>query len=173
MTDYQQQALNFLKACNATMTFECLGPMYNENWNDNVKRNRYTVTLTTPKGKMIFDFWDSIRNTEITSMTLDEYFCKTYKMHFKDGFISEQNKATKELSALKAKAKPTEYDILACLEKYDPGTMNDFFDEFGFKINSADDMFAFMNTYNACVKQYRDLCRIFTEEQMEMLRGIN
>ena len=137
MTDYQKQAKDFLKACNATMIFECLGPMYNENWNDNTKHNRYTVTLTTPKGKMVFDFWDSFYNTT-------------------------------------NKKQPTEYDILACLgaEAYEPGTLDDFFDEFGYEINKGRDALRFLNTYNAYVKQYRDLCRIFTEEQMEMLREI-
>ena len=135
MTDYQKQTLDFLKSCNATMAFTCLGAMYNENWNDNVKHNRYIVTLTTPKGKMQFNFWDSFYNTV-------------------------------------NKNQPTEYSILACLEKYDPGTMNDFFYEMGYEIHNADDMFRFLNTYNAVVKEYRDLCRIFTEEQMVMLRTI-
>ena len=82
------------------------------------------------------------------------------------------SKAKNELKALKAKAVPTAYDILACLQKYDVGTMNDFFHEFGYEVHSADDMFCFMNTYNAVVKEYHDLCRIFTKEQMEMLREI-
>ena len=68
--------------------------------------------------------------------------------------------------------KPTEYDILACLTKYDPGTMDDFFSEMGYEVHDADDIFCFLNTYNAVVKEYRDLCKIFTEEQMEMLREI-
>ncbi len=70
------------------------------------------------------------------------------------------------------KEKPTEYDILACLEKYDVGTMDDFMAEFGYEIKSATDMSNFIFTYNAVQKEYRDLCRIFTEEQMEELREI-
>ena len=66
----------------------------------------------------------------------------------------------------------TEYDILACLEKYDVGTMDDFMAEFGYLIKSATDMSNFIFTYNAVQKEYRDLCRIFTEAQMEELREI-
>ena len=172
MTEYQKQAQDFLAACNATMKIEFIGVDINQNWNDDSKRNKYCFTITTPRGTMSGDFWDSVHNTEITSMTLDEYFCKTHKMHFKDGYLPEQNKAKKELAALKATAIPTEYDILACLTKYDPGTMNDFFSEMGYEVHNADDIFCFLNTYNAVVKEYRDLCRIFTEEQMEMLREI-
>lgn len=172
MTDYQKQAKDFLETCNAKMSIEFQCVDINQNWHDNSKRNKYRFTIITPRGTMSGDFWDSIHNTEITSMTLDEYFCKKHKMHFKDGYISEQNKAKKELAILKATAIPTEYDILACLTHYDPGTMHDFFSEMGFEIHSVDDAFAFMNTYNAVVKEYRDLCRIFTGEQMEMLREI-
>lgn len=70
------------------------------------------------------------------------------------------------------KESPTEYDILACLEKYDVGTMDDFMAEFGYEIKTAIDMSNFIFTYNAVQKEYRDLCRIFTEEQMEELREI-
>lgn len=135
MTEYKKQAIDFLKKSNATMKIEFIGAETNQNWNDNIKRNKYQFTITTPKGSMTGNFWDSLAHTE-------------------------------------SKVKPTEYDILSCIEKYDPGTMNDFFDEFGFEIQNADDIFRFLNTYNAVVKEYRDLCRIFTSEQMEELRAI-
>lgn len=160
MSEYQKQALDFLEKCNAKMEIEFLHVDINQNWNDNAKRNKYRFTITTPKGKMSGNFWDSIHNTEITLMKMDDYS------------IKHRGKAEWLLNAFKAKAVPTPYDILACLQKYEVGTMNDFFDEFGFEIHSADDMFSFMNTYNGVVKEYRDLCRIFTEEQMEMLREI-
>ena len=169
MTEYQKQALDFLKACNATMDIEFIGVDINQNWNDNSKRNKYRFTITTPRGKMIGDFWDSIHNTEITLMTVQEFWEKfgwNFPSHY--SYSSKQNR----LKELKATAVPTPYDILACLEKYEVGTMNDFFDDFGYEVHSADDMFRFMNTYNAVVKEYRDLCRIFTAEQMEMLREI-
>ena len=172
MTTYQKQALDFLETCNATMEIEFQCADINQNWNDNSKRNKYRFTITTPRGKMSGDFWDSIRNTEIIWMTWQDYFRKTYKYYECHAPISLVSKAKNELKALKAKAVPTAYDILACLQKYDVGTMNDFFHEFGYEVHSADDMFCFMNTYNAVVKEYHDLCRIFTKEQMEMLREI-
>lgn len=173
MSEYQQQALDFLKACNATMEIEFQCADVNQNWNEDSKRNKYRFTITTPKGKMSGDFWDSIRNTEITLMSNDDYCRKTYRMYY-DGLMPPyKTKIRNELKELKAKAVPTPYDILACLTKYEVGTMNDFFHEFGYEIHNVDDMFCFLNTYNAVVKEYYDLCRIFTEEQMEMLREIN
>lgn len=172
MTEYQKQAQGFLTACNATMTIEFQCVDVNQNWNDDSKRNKYRFTIITPRGTMSGDFWGSVRNTEITSMTLDEYCCKTYRMHGDSLYRNEKAKAIKRLNELKKEATPTAYNILACLTKYDPGTMNDFFSEMGYEVHSADDMFCFLNTYNAVVKEYRDLCHIFTEEQMEMLREI-
>ena len=172
MTNYQQQALDFLEKCNATMEIEFLCVDANQNWKENSKRNKYRFTITTPRGKMTGDFWDSIHNTEITLMTPEMYCRKHYGWYYEGLMRNEQAKIRKSLQEEKAKTVPTPYDILSCLTKYDPGTMNDFFHEFGYEIHNADDMFTFMNTYNAVVKEYRDLCRIFTEEQMEMLREI-
>lgn len=135
MTDYQKQAQDFLDKCNANMTITLVCRMRNDKWNDTQTRNRYEVTLSTPKGTMVFPFWDSIINTQ----------------HHQ---------------------RPSKYTILACLEKYDVGSIDDFFNAFGWEINSGSDVIKFLDTYNETVKQYRDLCRIFTPEQMEMLREI-
>ena len=70
--------------------------------------------------------------------------------------------------------KPSEYDILACLEKYDVGDFDDFCSEFGYE--QFDDYGKrnkrVVKTYRDCKKQYEALCRILTDEQMEELREI-
>ena len=68
--------------------------------------------------------------------------------------------------------RPTAYDILACLEKYDVGTIDDFVSEFGYEVHSWSDVKKIENLYNAVVKEYNDICRIFTPDQIEMLREI-
>lgn len=68
--------------------------------------------------------------------------------------------------------KPTEYDILACLEKYDVGTIDDFVYEFGFEVHEWADVKRIENTYNAVVKEYQDICRCFTPEQIEAMQEI-
>ena len=73
------------------------------------------------------------------------------------------------IKAKKAEARPTEYDVLACLQKYDVGSMDDFFSEFGYEIKCVEDMTNFINTYNAVVKEYNDVRRCFTEEQIEVM----
>ena len=67
---------------------------------------------------------------------------------------------------------PTEYDILACLEKYDVGTIDDFVSEFGYEVNEWSDVKRIQNIYNAVKRQYKSLCRCFTPEQIEAMQEI-
>lgn len=160
MNEYRTQALDFLAKANAKMEINFIGVDANPNWRDNKKRNKYHFTITTPSGTMSGDFWDSIHHTELTMMTLNDYYKRPGLRNY-HGFRE-----------MKANAKPNEYDILACLTKCDPGTMDDFLNEMGFEIKSVNDMSQFLNTYNAVVAEYHNLCRIFTPEQMEMLNEI-
>lgn len=52
---------------------------------------------------------------------------------------------------------PTEYDILACLQKYDVGSFEDFCYEFGYDIDSR----KAEKTYKAVVKEYNNVERVF------------
>lgn len=133
------------------------------------KRNWYDVTITTPRGKMTFTFWDSIHNTEISTMTFEEYVKKKpIYNRVEDMLYGEKVKAKNDLARLKADAVPNEYDVLACLEKYDVGTFEDFCSEFGYDEDSR----SAEQIYIAVIKEYKDLTRIFTEEQMEELSEI-
>ena len=118
---------------------------------------------------MTFTFWDSIHNTEISTMTFEEYAKKKLKYNrVEDMSYGEKVKAKNDLARLKADAVPNEYDVLACLEKYDVGTFEDFCSEFGYDEDSR----TAERIYIAVIKEYKDLTRIFTEEQMEKLSEI-
>lgn len=60
---------------------------------------------------------------------------------------------------------PSEYDILACLQKYDVGSLADFISEFGYdaELNNTKQI------YNAVCNEYKKICRCFTEEQIELM----
>ena len=162
MNEYLKQAKNFLNRANAKCEIVYGGISRNENWKEKEKRNWYDVTITTPRGKMSYVFWDSINNTEISQMTLEEYVEKKLKRRY------ERKKAERELKKLKAEAVPSEYNVLACLEKYDVGTFEDFCSEFGYDEDSR----TAERIYIAVIKEYKDLTRIFTEKQMEELSEI-
>lgn len=169
MNEYLKQALDFLEKAKASIKIDFSGVVTNKEWKENAKRNLYNVTITTPLGSINFDFWGSIYNTEITTMTIEEYAKKRFKCQYGYLTSTDKAKARKELKEKKATAAPTAYDILACLTKYDLGTFEEFCCEFGYDEDSktAD------RIYIEVIKEYKQLERIFTTEQMEELREIN
>lgn len=146
MSNCVNQAKIFLKSCNATMEFMYLDTEINKNWNETRERDTYMVNIHTPLGNMQVKFYDSINNT-----------LKNKERH---------------LSGLKKKVQITEYDVLSCLQKYDVGDIKDFMYEFGYEIKERGDFKRLQNIYNAVVKEYKDICRCFTPEQIEKMQEI-
>ena len=169
MNEYNKQASDFLKKANATIKIDFVGLAVNKDWEERKKRNLYEVTLTSPRGSMVFDFWDSIYNTEIIGTTLTKYAEKKYKTQFNFLTYNEKITTKKELEEKKAEATPSAYDILACMTKYDPGTFENFCSEFGYNEDSR----TAKKIYFAAQKEYTQLARLFTSEQMEELQEIN
>lgn len=165
--EYTQQAIDFLKRAGATIKIEFQGVTINRNWDDK-KRNLYEITLTTPRGTYTFDFWDSIYNTELCAMSVKQYAEKRYKIRYDDLTIQEKNTAQKELKVKKEEARPDAYSILAIMTKYDPGTFENFCCEFGYDTDSR----KAEAVYFAVQKEYNNLVRIFTDEQMKELAEI-
>ena len=69
--------------------------------------------------------------------------------------------------------KPTEYDVLACMTKYDVGTFENFISDFGYSIDTKEDYNKVSKIYKAVRKEYNALCRLFTLEELEELAEIN
>lgn len=153
MDEYIKQATEFLQKTHAKMKIEYVGLAVNKEWKEKEKRCLYEITLTSPRGSMTFNFWDSIRNTEIRTMPFDAYNVQ----------------ANKELAAKKKAAVPSVYDVLACLQKYDPGTFEDFCSDYGYDEDSR----TAERIYFAAQKEYTQLARLFTPEQLEELAGID
>ena len=63
---------------------------------------------------------------------------------------------------------PTEYDILACLQKYELGSLEDFASEFGYEL----DRWNTKQIYKAVCREYAKVKRCFTPEQIEQLQEI-
>jgi hypothetical protein len=63
---------------------------------------------------------------------------------------------------------PDAYDVLAGLTTYDVGSLEDFCSEFGYDVDSR----KAEKIYKAVCKEYQNLCRLFTSEQLEKLAEI-
>lgn len=62
--EYLQQAEDFLKSANTTMSIDFYGLAINRLWKEKETRPLYNVTITTPRGSYSFNFWDSFYNKE-------------------------------------------------------------------------------------------------------------
>ena len=56
---------------------------------------------------------------------------------------------------------PTSYDVLACLQKYEVGTIDDFVFEFGYEVKSWEDVKKIEKTYKAVKREYKNVLRVF------------
>lgn len=74
------------------------------------------------------------------------------------------------------KKEPTEYDVLACLTKYDVGTFEDFCSDFGYEVWAEYPKRGYNKEsekiYNAIVKEYNNVMRLFGD-CIEELEEIN
>ena len=69
--------------------------------------------------------------------------------------------------------RPTKYDVLSCVEKYDPGDFDWFIREYGYEIESPQDEKRAMKIWKSCIKQYERLLDLFGEELMAELQEIS
>lgn len=68
--------------------------------------------------------------------------------------------------------RPTAYDVLACVQSYNPGDFWDFVDEYGYEVHGREDYERTHQVWGECWKQYKKLRRIFGDELMEDLQEI-
>ena len=64
---------------------------------------------------------------------------------------------------------PTPYDVLACLTKYEVGNFEQFCSEFGYDTDSR----TAERTFKSVVKEWENISRIYTAEQITLLQEIN
>ena len=66
-------------------------------------------------------------------------------------------------------SEPTNYSILSCLQKYEVGTFEDFCEDFGY----SEDSRVAEKAYKAVCKEYDNVCKIWSDEEIEELQEIN
>lgn len=67
--------------------------------------------------------------------------------------------------------KPTDYSVLACIQKYDVGSIDDFVSEFGYKFETWEDVKKVQRIYKAVTREYKNVMRVFGDV-IEQLREI-
>lgn len=144
--------------------------------NDKSTRDIYEITLKRGTRDYTFNFGQSLMDSQYYQDSIKE---RTYTLNGQNRTgnyiihdISKFIKAfpdggSQKLKLVKGK-EPELYDILTCLTKYEVGTFEDFCSEFGYDEDSR----SAEKTYNAVVKEYESMCRLFSDEELEVLQLI-
>lgn len=180
ITDYQQQALDFLATTNAQIEVKYLrtGKHFDD---DKEGRDIYKVTLSCKGRKFTFDFGQSINDsgfyyqykTGKTKFPLDrKYLDKDYFKGKSLGLIGtikmKDSSFVPNLDIIHYPKAPNAYDVLCALTKYDPGSFENFCGEFGYDADSR----RAEKTYKAVQNEYTQLCALFTDTELKSMQEI-
>jgi len=176
-TDYNQQAIDFLVKTNTAFnaTFLKTGKHFTD---DKDERDIYKIELKRGTRSYSFEFGQSIvcsgeyqvrkelQNKVWCKNTTGGKICLSAKEFKALGWMTGIEKDILKNVNFKA---PSAYDVLACLTKYDPGTFEGFCSEFGCDTDSK----KAEKTYNAVKDEYKSLCSLFTDDELQEMQEIN
>jgi len=173
ISTYEQQAIDFLAQTGTVINCEFLrnGKHFDD---DKETRDIYSVTITKGQRKYTFNFGQSINasgayivapmlKNKMIAANIPHYF-QSLKDAQKFRYELAQNVIGKNVNF----SKPTAYDILCCLTKYDPGTFENFCSEFGYDEDSR----KAEKIYKAVKDEYQNVCALFSDSEIELLSEI-
>lgn len=171
LTDYNVQALDFLNATNTEMTVEFIE---NGKHFDDDKHNRdiYKVTFKRGNRKFSVRFGQSLANSTkiVDTVTGNEYTTDggRLKGNLRITDMAQYRSALgRELKDVKG-TPPTAYDVLTCLEKYGYEDFEDFCATFGYDTDSR----RAKKIFKSVQKEYDNVCKLWSDEEIEQLREI-
>jgi hypothetical protein len=174
-TDYNAQAEELLKKLGAELSVQFVenGKHFAD---DTDTRDIYKVTLKRGRRSYSFRFGQSIAHSAKVKDRLNgrEFTLSgksagshSYTHSRPEKFPRRKGEYNHDFLFIEGTA-PTAYDILACLTKYDPGTFEDFCDNFGCDTDSR----KAKKTYRAVMDEFLNVSRMFTESEREELAEI-
>ena len=172
MSEYQQQALDFLKKTNTTIgiQYEKFDKHFD---NDTQKRDVYKIMIKRGNRSFSFNFGQSIVNSGIIhgwGIKNSTPFRHNNVNCISCGEVENLNSyETRYFKLLKKRTFPDEYSILSCLTKYPVDTFEDFCSEFEYDTDSK----KAEKTYNLVKEEWDNVQRIWTDDEIELLQGIN
>lgn len=171
-TDYEKQALDFLTktGCKMTITFKETRKYFPD---DKEACDVYDIEIKRGSRVWKFEFGNSIANSEFVAV----YGKSRYKIPSEMRTKSNQEIAlyvklnlqsdfgTVNADHIIRPVAPSEYSILACLTKYDPGSFVDFCSEFGYDLDSK----SAERVYAGVKEEWLNVCRIWNDSEIEEL----
>lgn len=161
-TDYEKQAQDFLDKTETEfkIAFVSHGKHFVD---DKETRDVYECTFSRGTRSFTLEFGNSVYSSakfRYGSLVANDMqtLSKMAKRHLAKGEVME-NKNFKV---------PTAYDVLACVQKHDVGTFKDFCSEYGYDEDSR----KAEKTFHDVVVEYNNVQKIWSEEEIELLREI-
>lgn len=169
VNEYQKQALDFLTKTNTT--FECKflrnGSMQ---WDkDGEKRDIYQITIKRGGRSYTTEFGQSLSESlkYVDPHIKGREYTATGKP-LKGGYkVNDLHFLLRECKQVKG-TPPTEYDFLASMTKYNPGTFEDFCSDFGY----GEDSRTAERTYNAVLNEWLRVSAMYSDSELQELAEI-
>lgn len=174
-TNYEKQAIDFLEKTGCTMEIK-----FKENRryfpDDKEARDVYDIKITRGNRVWVFEFGNSITDSEFVAVYGRSRYkipseMRTKTLHEITRYVRfnlQPDFGRVAADKIIMPKPPTEYSVLACLTKYDIGTLDDFCCEFGYDSDSktAD------RVYAAVKEEWLNVCRIWNDSEIEELTEI-
>lgn len=148
LCEYEKQANAFLKKVGATFKAEFFAnmPYFDD---DKEKRDVYIITLSRNGKEYNFKFGQSLANSGLM------------KKRNPQGKTMYDHELVRRIGG---RIKPTAYDVLACVQKYDVGSFKNFCGEFGYDTDSR----KAEKTYFAVQEEYENIQKLFGDVMDEL-----
>lgn len=192
MSEYEKQANDLLQEFGVTFEVRYVGnacPPFCPDRDDmseagkfprkkHIHGDQHLCTLSRPGKIVTFDFWNSYRDQEIAQFLKRDPHGGGLRWIWWDAPWADRKKhrdwsdLTRAAYSWKLRTKfsplPTAYSLLACLQKYDPGTFRNFCSDFGY----SDDSIKALETYRAVQEEFEKVQRFFTADEMVKLQEV-
>mgnify|MGYP001244306717 CR=1 FL=1 len=149
MNEYEIQAEEFLTKTGTTFKAVLLGH-FKQFPDDTEKRDVYEITLERKGKSYAFKFGQCLAKSG-GKHELDR------KQKYEDACRKAGRWPSIEGYSRTTAQKPTAFDVLACLEKYDPETFEDFCTNYGYDTDSR----SALQTYLAVQDEFKNVIKLF------------
>ena len=175
--DYLTQASEFLRKTKTE--FECELLKHGKHFEDDKEeRDIYKITLKRGNRSFTFNFGQSITSSgqyKVVKHLQNKVWCEQTtggkislsKEEFQK--LRYVNNIHKDILLNPNFKQPSEYDVLACLTKYDPETFEDFCSNFGYE----EDSLKAEKVYKAVVNEWHNVAMLWNDKEIEQLQEIN
>lgn len=131
--------------------------------------DRWMVSFTRGKKSFTISFWDSYRDAELRDAASKRWqFIPAHASRYELDFMRRLGfKTTSDIPKL-ADLKPTSYDVLACLTKYDVGTFVSWASEMGYGTDSRKALALYLSVQ----EEFTQVRSFFSSTELETLQEI-